>query len=84
MIGTRDIFTVGEVALLNGVSKKIVFCAIRRGELSAVKFNARTIRIQRSALQAWVNLCTVRAASVGHNGTQVAQRESSRGGKRTA
>lgn len=70
MIGNKEVFTVGEVALLNDIPKKCVYLAIHRGELGAVRFNARTVRVQRHALEAWLAQCRRRAKEpVGRTGT---------------
>lgn len=61
MTGAKQIFTIGEVALLTGVSEKTVRGAIIGGDLVALRFNARLVRIQRGALERWLDSCTARA-----------------------
>ena len=61
MLGTKEVFTVGEIALLHGVSKKTVFTAIAKGELVAMRYNAKVLRILRPTLMDWYALCQRRA-----------------------
>jgi len=61
MISSKDNFTVGEVALLVGVSKKTVRRAIQVGELAAHRFNRLTVRIRGQAVTAWLEHCATRA-----------------------
>jgi excisionase family DNA binding protein len=79
MLGAKQIFTIGEVALLAGVSEKTVRGAIHAGELVALRFNSRLVRIQRAAVERWLDACTTRARcrvvrSDGTGGTSTSSR----------
>ena len=54
MIGNAEFFTVGEVALLNALSKRTVWRAIAAGELKVKRVNPRVVRVQRDEVVAWV------------------------------
>lgn len=55
---------------MNGITTKTVYRAIAAGELVAYRFNSRTVRITRSAIEAWLVTCRVRAMSrAGTTGT---------------
>lgn len=60
---TSDNFTPGEVAMMCGITTKTVLRAIVAGELSALRYNLRTVRVTRAALIEWQTRCQLRAMS---------------------
>lgn len=58
-----------EAGAVLGVSAKIILTAIRRRELDAVHYSAKTIRVSRSALLGFVT----RRQVVGHDSARLAQ-----------
>lgn len=56
-------YSPGEVAAMAGICTKTVRRAILAGELAALRYNSRTLRITRSDLEAWQVRCRVRAMS---------------------
>lgn len=60
MLGTKQILTIGEVAQLHEIPEKSVRTAIKRGELLAIRYNAKVIRILRSAVVDWYTRCQSR------------------------
>jgi len=78
MIGTQKSFTVGEVAQMNDIPTKAVYRAIQCGELVAYRFNARTVRVPRGSVEAWLAECMRRAVSpVSRSGTSSNKRHNS-------
>jgi len=71
MLASKDNFTPGEVATLRDVPVKAVLRAIRSGDLAACRYNARTIRVARPSLLAWIALCESRAMApaISKNGS---------------
>ncbi len=57
----NDNFTPGEVAAMLGVTTKTVYRAITEGDLIAYRFNLRTVRITRAAMETWLVRCQLRA-----------------------
>jgi hypothetical protein len=53
MIGNQEFFSVGEVALLNALSKRTVWRAVASGALKVERINARVVRVHRDAAAAW-------------------------------
>jgi excisionase family DNA binding protein len=85
MLGAKDIFSIGEVAQLTGIPVKTVRGAILAGELVALRFNARLIRVRRGDMQQWLDRCmaaarvrVVRASQKQSTGTN------SRNGRKSA
>lgn len=58
------VFTIGEVGLRTGFPCATIRRAISRGELGALKANARTIRIPEGDLVRWLDLIRSRAQTV--------------------
>lgn len=58
MIESAKTYSPGECAVTCGVPTRTILTAIRKGELPAVRFNARVLRIARSDLLAWRIRCT--------------------------
>ncbi|MFJ8912046.1 helix-turn-helix transcriptional regulator [Amycolatopsis sp. NPDC102389] len=52
------IFRVKDVAELLDVHKSTIFRAISAGELDALRVGKKTVRVQGSALNAWLNSCS--------------------------
>jgi excisionase family DNA binding protein len=59
----KSSYSVGEVALRFDISAKCVRLAIHRGELSALRFNQRTLRVPAAAVEAWADRARQRATA---------------------
>lgn len=56
-------FSPGEVAVMCGIPTKAVRRAILSGDLKALRYNARVLRITDEDLKAWQVVCRLRALS---------------------
>jgi len=53
MLGNAEFFSVGEVALLNALSKRTVWRAVAAGSLRVQRINSRVVRVHRDEVAAW-------------------------------
>ena len=78
MLASKETFTVGEVALLHDVPLRTIYRAVRAGDLVAMYYNRRTVRIQRPALVAYTALCQARAVNPSLSGPNATSRTKGR------
>lgn len=65
MIETAQSYSPGECAVACGIPRRTVLRAIRAGELPALRFNARVVRVTRRDLLAWRINCTGQTPPAG-------------------
>lgn len=85
MLGSKEIFSISDIAILTGIPVKTVRRAIIAGELVALRFNKRVIMVRRFDLEQWLDRCTAAArVRIVRGPKKALPGESSRAGDKSA